>query len=112
MDATYKTPAGGPGLHDYTHETHLLGQLYGNRAAERSMRDGYSGTTPPATPRASRDAFTIASELADAADTLGDLSERIASGAYDARALTAAEALLIGCGRLVCELRQRGGVTP
>lgn len=110
MDATSKTPAGAPGLRDYAKQTELLAQLYGNRDAERSMRDGYRRATSPATPRASRDPFVIASELADAADTLGDLSERFASGAYDARALSAADALLVGCGRLVCELRQRGRI--
>ena len=72
-----------------------------------TARGFYHGVIPPHTARAARDPLTIASELHQAAGYLADLAEDFAAGAYDARALSSADALLIGCGRLMCELRAR-----
>lgn len=104
MNATSKTPAGGRGLHDYAQHCELAAQLYGN------PHGGYHGVTPPNPAPAPRDTLTIASELYQAAECMADLAEDFAAGEYDARALSSADALLVGCGRLVCELRQRGRV--
>lgn len=82
------------------------------RAVYGNPRDGYHGTTPPNPAPAPRDPQTIASELYQASECLADLAEEFAAGEYDSRALSAADALLIGCGRLICELRQRREVTP
>lgn len=106
MNATSKTPAGGRGLQDYAKRCELAAQLYGN------PRGGYHGVTPPNPAPAPRDPLTIASELYQAAECMADLAEDFAAGEYDARALSSADALLVGCGRLVCELRQRREVTP
>lgn len=80
--------------------------------ALRTAREAYHGSARPIVALASRDAFTIASELAAAADTLSDLSERFASGAFTGRDLSSVDALLIGCARLVGELRQRQDGAP
>lgn len=79
-----------------------------------TARGFYHGTPPPNPRPAPRDLLTVASELYQAAEYLADLAEDFAAGAYDARALSSADALLIGCGRLVCELRarQRKGGAP
>lgn len=80
--------------------------------ALRTARGLYHGFTPPAAARKARDTFTIASELAAAADALGDLSARFSAGAFTGRDLATADALLVGAGRLLGELRQRqGGAT-
>lgn len=101
MDATSKTPdAGGRrGFQDHAY-LDALRQLYGKPRS-------YCGCTPPNTTPAPRDPLTIAGELYQAAECLADLAEDFAAGEYDARALSSADALLIGCGRLVCELRAR-----
>jgi hypothetical protein len=57
------------------------------------------GCTPPNLPPQPRDPLTIAQ----------DLAEDFASGMFDDCALSSADALLVGCGRLVIELRQRQG---
>ena len=72
-----------------------------------TARGFYHGITPPPSAPAARDPLTIAGEMHQAAECLADLAEDFAAGVYDARALSSADALLIGCGRLVCELRQR-----
>lgn len=100
MNATNKTPAGGRGLQDYAKRCELAAQLYGKPRS-------YCGCTPPNPAPAPRDPLTIAHELYAAAECLADLAEDFAAGEYDARALSSADALLIGCGRLVCELRAR-----
>lgn len=111
MDATSKTPAGGRGLRDYAKHTELAAQLYGTApAGSTTARAGYHGIRRPHEARSPRDPLTIAGELYAAAECLADLAEDFAAGEYDARALSSADALLIGCGRLVCELRQRGRV--
>lgn len=81
-------------------------------SALQTERRGYHGSAPPAAARAARDVFTIASELAAAAEALGELSERFASGALTERDLSTADALLTGCGRLLGELRQCPGGAP
>lgn len=80
--------------------------------ALRTAREAYHGSARPIVALATRDAFTIASELATAADALGGIAERLASGAFTGRDLSSADALLIGCTRLVGELRQREGGAP
>lgn len=72
-----------------------------------TARGFYHDTTPPPAAPMPRDPLTIASELYQAAECLADLAEDFAAGEYDARALSSADALLVGCGRLVVELRQR-----
>ena len=101
MDATSKTPGAGGrrGFQDHAY-LDAPGQLY-------SKPRSYCGCTPPNPAPAPRDPLTIASELHQAAECLADLAEDFAAGEYDARALSSADALLIGCGRLVCELRAR-----
>lgn len=56
---------------------------------------------------APRDPLTAANQLRAAADHLDALADDLAAGAFDVRALSSADALLVGCGRLVCELRAR-----
>lgn len=53
-----------------------------------------------------RDRFSIARDLRCAAEALAEVAERVADG----EAVTStADALLVGAGRLVTELRARGG---
>lgn len=101
MDATSKTPGAGgrQGFQDHAY-LDALGQLYGKPRS-------YCGCTPPNPAPSPRDPLTIAGELYIAAECLADLAEDFAGGAFDDRALSSADALLIGCGRLVCELRAR-----
>lgn len=54
--------------------------------------------------------MAIARDLHAASGHLADLAELIGAEHFDAQTLTNADALLIGCGRLVIELRQRGRV--
>lgn len=111
MDATSKTPAGGQGLQDYTRETELAAQLYGTALADSThARAGYHGIRQPHTARSPRDSLTISRDLYAAAEHLADMAEDFAAGVFDNVTLSSAESLLIGCGRLVCELRQRGRV--
>lgn len=77
--------------------------------ALRTARGAYHGYGRPIVAPATRDAFTIASELATAVDALDAMAERFASGGFTARDLASADALLIGCTRLVGELRQCKG---
>lgn len=67
----------------------------------------YHGTIPPNPAPSPRDPLTISRDLYAAAEVLADMAEDFTAGVYDARALSAADALLIGCCRLVCELRVR-----
>lgn len=99
-----RTPAGGPGL-ETEQQINFGRSLYG--AGEVAARAGYRGMVPrPAAPTP-RDPLAIAHDLRAAADHLADLADDLAAGAFDARALSSADALLVGCGRLVCELRAR-----
>lgn len=77
-----------------------------------TARGFYHGTTPPSPAPAPRDPLAISRELYAAAECLADMAEDFVAGEYDACTLSSADALLVGCGRLVCELRQRRGVTP
>lgn len=81
--------------------------LYGG--SDPGARDGYRGVRPRPTAPAARDPAVIAGDLRAAADHLGALADDFAAGVFDARALSSADALLIGAGRLICELRQRQG---
>lgn len=113
MDATSKTPgaSGRRGFQDYAKHTELLGQLYGTAPADcMHTRAGYHGIRRPHEARSPRDPLTIARELYSAAECLADLAEDFAAGVFDARALSSADAVIVGAGRLVCELRQRGRV--
>jgi len=86
----------------------FMRQLYGD--AERAARDGYRGATRTPTPPSPRDPAAIAHDLHAASGHLADLAELIGAEHFDAQTLTNADALLVGAGRLICELRQR--VTP
>lgn len=109
MNARTRQRPAGTGR-EVEQQIELAAQLYGTTHAEATARDGYTGTTPPKAAPMPRDPLTIAGELYQAAECLADLAEDFAAGVFDARALSSADALLVGCGRLVCELRQRQGV--
>lgn len=94
MDAQMKTAPG-------------TGRRGSDDIAISTARGFYHGITPRSSTPTPRDPLTVSRELYQAAEYLADLAEDFAAGAYDARALSSADALLIGCGRLVCELRQR-----
>lgn len=113
MDATSKTPGAGGrrGFQDYAKHNELAAQFYGTAPANSThARAGYHGIRQPHEARSPRDPLTIAGELYSAAECLADLAEDFASGVFDARALSSADAVIVGAGRLVCELRQRGRV--
>lgn len=78
----------------------------------RTRREGYHGITVPTVPPSPRNPLAIAHDLYAAAEHLADMAEDYAAGVYDQRALSSTDALLVGCGRLVLELRQRGEVRP
>lgn len=61
---------------------------------------------------APRDQRTIAGELYQAAERLADMAEILAAGVIADATLAAADALLVGCGRLITELRQQRAVRP
>lgn len=75
--------------------------------AKRFAGESYHGVTLSSVTRSARDPLTVAGELYAAAECLADLAEDFAAGAYDNLALSNADSLLTGCGRVVCELRQR-----
>lgn len=54
-----------------------------------------------------RDPLTIACDLHQAAEHLAEMAEDFAAGAFDRVTLSSADALLVGAGRLILELRQR-----
>lgn len=56
---------------------------------------------------AGRDPLTVARDLYHAAEHLAELAEDFAAGVFDTVTLTRADALLVGAGRLIVELRQR-----
>ena len=84
----------------------LAQQLYGTR--ERTARAGYRGTVLSPTSPTPRNPKAIARDLHAASGHLADLAELIGAERFDARTLTNADALLVGAGRLICELRTRG----
>ena len=88
------------------HQIELARALYGD--AERSARAGYRGATRLATPPSPRDPVAIAHDLHAASGHLANLAELIGAEHFDAQTLTSADALLVGAGRLICELRARG----
>jgi hypothetical protein len=113
MDATSKTPGAGGrrGFQGFAKHNELAAQFYGTAPADSiAARAGYHGIRRPHTARPARDPLTIADELYQAAECLADLAEDFAAGSYEASALSAADARLVGCGRLVCELWQRRGM--
>lgn len=85
-------------------------QLYGD--PECIARAGYRGVVPPRTAASPRDPLTISGELYAAAECLADFAEDFGAGAFDDRALSSADRMLIGCGRLIAELRQRREARP
>lgn len=96
---------------DVAKQIELARELYGTAHADSTTaRAGYHGIRRPHEARSPRDPLTIAGELYAAAECLADMAENFASGAFDARALSNADAVIVGAGRLVCELRQRGRV--
>ena len=107
MDGTQtrRSPRGGAGF-EVDQQIGFARQLYGD--AERSARAGYRGTTRSPTPPSPRDPTAIARDLHAASGHLADLAELIGAEHVDAQTLTSADALLVGAGRLICELRQRG----
>jgi hypothetical protein len=104
---TRRSPRGGSGF-EADQQIGFARQLYGD--AERTARAGYRGEARLPTPPTPRDPVAIARDLHAASDHLADLAELIGAECFDAQTLTNADALLVGAGRLICELRQR--VTP
>lgn len=97
MDAPQcRNPPGGAGFESASHGRGLQSHL-------TTQRNGLA---------APRDPRTVVGELHQAADRLGGIAEILATGPPDERALSAADALLIGCGRLITELRQARTVRP
>ncbi|HLI17443.1 MAG TPA: hypothetical protein VKV22_04130, partial [Rhodanobacteraceae bacterium] len=86
----------------------LAQQLYGT--GERAARAGYRGAALPPRSPSPRDPIAIARDLHAASGHLADLAELIGAEHFDAATLTNADALLVGAGRLICELRARGTV--
>lgn len=103
---TRQRPAGTG--REVAEQIELARQLYGT--SECAARAGYRGATRSPTPPSPRDPMVIARDLHAASGHLADLAELIGAEHFDAQTLTNADALLIGCGRLVIELRQRGRV--
>ena len=81
-------------------------QLYGT--SECAARAGYRGATTSRTPSSPCDPAVIARDLHAASGHLADLAELIGAEHFDAQTLTNADSLLVGAGRLICELRTRG----
>lgn len=90
------------------HQIELARALYGD--AERSARAGYRGATRWSTTPSPREPVVIARDLYAASGHLADLAELIGAEHFDTQILTNADALLVGAGRLICELRQCGRV--
>ena len=101
---TRRSPRGGAGF-EVDQQIGFARQLYGD--AERTARAGYCGATRPPTRPSPRDPVAIARDLHAASSRLADLAELIGTEHFDAQTLTKADALLVGAGRLICELRQR-----
>ena len=102
---TRRSPRGGAGF-EVDQQIGFARQLYG--IGERTARAGYRGTALPPTFPAPRDPIAIAHDLHAASGHLADLAELIGAERFDTRTLTNADALLVGAGRLICELRARG----
>ena len=101
---TRRSPRGGASF-EVDHQIGFARQLYGD--AERAARAGYRGEARLPTPPTPRDPVAIARDLHAASGHLADLAELIGAEHFDAQTLTNADALLVGAGRLICELRQR-----
>lgn len=84
----------------------LARQLYGT--SEGAARAGYRGAASLPTRPSPRDPTAIARDLHAASGHLAGLAELIGVEHFDAQTLTSADALLVGAGRLICELRARG----
>lgn len=91
---------------DVAEQIGLARQLYGT--TERTARAGYRGAALPPTSPTPRTPEAIARDLRAASGHLADLAELIGAESFDAQTLTNADALLVGAGRLICELRARG----
>jgi hypothetical protein len=102
---TRRSPRGGASF-EVDQQIGFARQLYGT--GERAARAGYRGAALPPTRLPSRDPAAIAQDLHAASGHLADLAELIGAEHFDAQTLTNADALLVGAGRLICELRARG----
>jgi len=102
---TRRSPRGGASF-EVDQQIGFARQLYGTR--DCAARAGYHGTALPRTRLPSRDPTAIARDLHAASGHLADLAELIGTEHFDAQTLTSADALLVGAGRLICELRARG----
>lgn len=100
-----RSPRGGAGF-EVDHQVGFARQLYGT--SERTARAGYRGAALPPISPTPRNPIDIARDLRAASGHLADLVELIGAESFDAQTLTNADALLVGAGRLICELRQRG----
>jgi hypothetical protein len=113
MAAKTKPQGGHPGAFRSRAYQAGLAALYGTaRADSTAARARYSGFQQPNAQPSPRDPLTVAGELRAAAQHLCDLADDLAAGVMEDGALSGADALLVGCGRLVVELRQRGQVSP
>ncbi|MGH8125979.1 MAG: hypothetical protein ACREPK_09060 [Rhodanobacteraceae bacterium] len=102
---TRRSPRGGASF-EVDQQIDFARQLYGD--AERAARAGYRGATLVRTPPSPRDPVAIARDLHAASGHLAALAELIGAERFNAQTLTNADALLVGAGRLICELRARG----
>lgn len=100
-----RSPRGGASF-EVDQQIGFAQQLYGD--AERTARASYRGATRLSTTPLSREPAAIARDLLAASGHLADLAELVGAEHFDAQTLTNADALLVGAGRLICELRQRG----
>lgn len=101
---TRQRPAGTG--REVAEQIELAQQLYGTR--ECTARAGYRGAALPPTLPSPRDPAAIARDLHAASGHLADLAELIGAEHFDTQTLTNADALLVGAGRLIVELRARG----
>lgn len=102
---TQRSPRGGASF-EVDQQIDFARQLYGD--PERTARAGYRGVVRSPAPRSPRDPVAITRDLRAASGHLADLAELIGAEHFDTQTLTNADALLVGTGRLICELRQRG----
>jgi hypothetical protein len=104
---TRRSPRGGASF-EVDQQIGFARQLYGT--SESAARAGYRGATRSPTRPSPRDPAAIARDLHVVSGHLADLAELIGAEHFDAQTLANADALLVGAGRLIVELRQR--VTP
>lgn len=101
---TRRSPRGGAGF-EVDQQIGFARQLYGD--ADRAARAGYRGATRSPAASSPRDPAAIARDLRAASGHLADLADLIGAEQFDGQTLTNADALVVGAGRLICELRRR-----